>query len=119
MPTAISSGQVTLQAHDFFTPQPQTGAAVYFVKHILHNWSDEYCVKILTQLSVAATPASTLLLLECLLPLAAHDPSASEEGLQEAPAPLLANYGGANDMGYNIDFAVGLLLYCIPQSDTM
>ncbi|KAF7335897.1 S-adenosyl-L-methionine-dependent methyltransferase [Mycena sanguinolenta] len=109
MPTAISSGQVTLQAHDFFTPQPQTGAAVYFMKHILHDWSDEYCVKILTQLSVAAAPASTLLLVECLLPLAANDPNASEEGLQEAPAPLLANYGGTNDMGYMLDFAMFLL----------
>ncbi|KAJ7263588.1 S-adenosyl-L-methionine-dependent methyltransferase [Mycena haematopus] len=109
MPTAIPSGQVTLQVHDFFTPQPQTGAAVYFTKHILHDWSDEYCVKILTQLSAAAAPASTLLLLETLLPLAIHDPNASEEGLQEAPAPLLANYGGTNDMGYNIDFAMFLM----------
>ncbi|KAJ6506651.1 S-adenosyl-L-methionine-dependent methyltransferase [Mycena sanguinolenta] len=109
MPTAISSGQVTLQAHDFFTPQPEIGATVYFVKHVLHDWSDEYCVKILTQLSIAAAPASTLLLLECLLPLAANDPSASEEGLLEAPPPLLANYGGTNDMGYMMDFAMFLM----------
>ncbi|KAF7373903.1 S-adenosyl-L-methionine-dependent methyltransferase [Mycena sanguinolenta] len=109
IPTAISSGQVTLQAHDFFTPQPQTGAAVYFIKNVLHDWSDEYCVKILSQLSAAAAPASTLLLLECLLPLATNDPSASEEGLQEAPAPLLANYGGTNDMGYMLDFAMFLM----------
>ncbi|KAF7377232.1 S-adenosyl-L-methionine-dependent methyltransferase [Mycena sanguinolenta] len=109
MPNAISSGQVTLQAHDFFTPQPQTGATVYLMKYILHDWSNEYCVKILTQLSAAATPTSTLLLLERLLPLAVHDPDAAEDGLQEAPEPLLANYGGANDRGYIGDFTMFLM----------
>ncbi|KAF7377233.1 S-adenosyl-L-methionine-dependent methyltransferase [Mycena sanguinolenta] len=114
MPNAISSGQVTLQdlcdsVHDFFTPQPQTGAAVYLMKFILHDWSTEYCIKILTQLSEAAAPTSTLLLLERLLPLAVHDPETSEDGLQEAPEPLLANYGGANDRGYMADFVMFLM----------
>lgn len=76
------------------------------MKHIIHDWSDEYCVKILTHLSAAAARETTLLLFETILPLAIHDPSAKKEGLLEAPSPLLANYGGANDMGYNIDFIV-------------
>ncbi|KAJ6527606.1 S-adenosyl-L-methionine-dependent methyltransferase [Mycena vulgaris] len=115
MPTAISSGQVALQVHDFFTPQPQTGAAVFLMKQIMHDWSDEYCVKILTQLSAAAAPETTLLLLESVMPLASSDPNA-EEGVQEAPAPLLPNYGAANDLGYSADMVMFLL--CNSQERT-
>lgn len=44
-------GRVTFMAHDFFTPQPEGLAPkAYFMKSILHDWSDEDCVKILTNL---------------------------------------------------------------------
>ncbi|KAJ7354209.1 S-adenosyl-L-methionine-dependent methyltransferase [Mycena albidolilacea] len=94
MPAVMSSGQVKFQVHDFFTPQCQTGATVFMI---------------LTHLSVATAPETTLLLFETILPLAIHNPNAKEEGLLEAPSPLLVNYGGANDMGYNVDFVMFLL----------
>ncbi|KAJ6608071.1 S-adenosyl-L-methionine-dependent methyltransferase [Mycena sp. CBHHK59/15] len=115
MATAITSGQVRLEVHDFFTPQPQTNASVFLLKQIMHDWSDEYCVKILTQLWDAATPATVLLLLDSIMPLACHDPSGEGPHAipgavpKEARAPLLANYGAANDMGYNADFDMFLL----------
>jgi len=122
MPAAISSGQVALQGsgiplsntpklslsnpvHDIFTPQPRTEAAVFFLKQILHDWSDEYCVKILTQLSAAATREIILLLLETVIPLASSDPDAGD-GVQDAPAPLLPNYGAVNDLAYSADMVV-------------
>ncbi|KAJ7124389.1 S-adenosyl-L-methionine-dependent methyltransferase [Mycena epipterygia] len=115
MPTALTSGQVKLEVHDFFSPQPQTNASVFLLKHIMHDWSDDYCVKILAQLWEAATPTTTLLLQDSIIPLACHDPSAEDpHGIMgavpnEAPAPLLANYGGANDMVYHTDFAMFLM----------
>ncbi|KAJ7898380.1 S-adenosyl-L-methionine-dependent methyltransferase [Mycena leptocephala] len=110
MPRALASGQITLQAHDFFTSQPQSNATVFLLKQIMHDWSDEYCIKILTRLWVGAVRTTTLLLLDSILPLACHDPAAEAEGgLREAPAPLLANYGAANEMGYNADFDMFLL----------
>ncbi|KAJ6480521.1 S-adenosyl-L-methionine-dependent methyltransferase [Mycena vitilis] len=108
LPSAVASGQVTLQVHDFFEPQPQTDATIFLLKQIMHDWSDEYCVKILKRLWDAAQPKTTLLLLDSIMPLACHDPVA-EEGLQEAPAPLLANYGAVNEMGYNADLAMLML----------
>ncbi|KAJ6455201.1 S-adenosyl-L-methionine-dependent methyltransferase [Mycena sanguinolenta] len=114
MPHAITSGQVKLEAHDFFTRQPQTDATVYLLKQILHDWSDEYCVKILKRLWDAATPETTLLLLGSIIPLACHDPGAhGPEAIKgaapkEAPAPLLTNYGASNDMCYTADFAMFL-----------
>ncbi|KAJ7167962.1 S-adenosyl-L-methionine-dependent methyltransferase [Mycena filopes] len=109
MPAALSSGQVTLQVHDFFAPQPQTNAAIFLLKQITHDWSDEYCVKILRRLWDAATPTTTLLLLDSIVPLACRDPAGIADGLKEAPEPLLANYGGVNDMAYNADMAMFLL----------
>ncbi|KAJ6555654.1 S-adenosyl-L-methionine-dependent methyltransferase [Mycena vulgaris] len=115
MPTAIKSGQVRLEVHDFFTAQPETNATVFLLKQIMHDWSDEYCVKILTKLWEAASPGTTLLLLDSIIPLACHDPSADgPHGIpgavaKEAPPPLLPNYGAANEMGYNADIDMFLL----------
>ncbi len=35
-------------AHSFFDPQPAAlqGAVVYFLRYIMHNWSDLFCRKI-------------------------------------------------------------------------
>ncbi|KAF9264596.1 S-adenosyl-L-methionine-dependent methyltransferase [Marasmius fiardii PR-910] len=115
MPQAISSGQTVLQVHDFFAPQPQKHTTIFMIKQILHDWSDDYCVKILKNLRAAAAPDTTLLILESIIPYACHDPSADDnKGIpgavpQEAPAPLIANYGAANEMGFLSDMIMSLL----------
>jgi hypothetical protein len=48
--SAEHASSIEIQAHDFFTPQKVIGARVYFLKHILHDWSDEECVTILTHI---------------------------------------------------------------------
>ncbi|KAK7056304.1 hypothetical protein VNI00_002857 [Paramarasmius palmivorus] len=115
MPQAIESGQVNLEVHDFLTPQPQKGPKIFMIKQIMHDWSDEYCVKILKHLRDAATPETKLLVLESIMPYSCHDPSAEDKnGIpgaapKEAPAPLLANYGAVNEMGYLADIDMFLL----------
>lgn len=100
------------KANDFFTPQPQKNAKVFFLKQILHDWSDMYCAKILTQLWESAKPDTILVLMESIMPFACHDSSDdSGNGIpgavpHEAPGPLLANYGAVNEMGYNADIDV-------------
>ncbi|KAJ6097481.1 O-methyltransferase family 2, partial [Penicillium canescens] len=60
---------VELMAHDFFTPQPVKGARTYFMHWILHDWSDERCRSILTNIVAAMKPDySRLILHESLLP---------------------------------------------------
>lgn len=44
-----------VEAHDFFTPQPITGARAYSLHSILHDWSDDDSVKILQNLVPALT----------------------------------------------------------------
>ncbi|KAL4259735.1 O-methyltransferase COMT-type [Pleurotus pulmonarius] len=115
MPAAIESGQVTLEVHDFFEPQPRLSAAVYLLKQVLHDWSDEYCIKILSHLRAAAVPETKLVLVDSIMPFACHDSSGKmKSGLpggvpHEAPAPLLANFGAVNEMGYNADIDMFLL----------
>nr|P0CT89.1 RecName: Full=4-O-methyltransferase 1; Short=Mtrase 1 [Phanerochaete chrysosporium RP-78] len=114
MPDALSSGRVVLQGHDCFAPQPQTDAAVFLLKMILHDWSDEYCVKILRQLRAAARPDTALVIVDCLVPLACRLDDAAEAALPgavgpQAPPPLLPNYGTVNEYVYNMDVMMHLL----------
>jgi hypothetical protein len=36
--------------HDFFTPQPVKGAKFYHFRGIMHDWPDDSCIKIISQL---------------------------------------------------------------------
>ncbi|OAX79907.1 hypothetical protein ACJ72_05771 [Emergomyces africanus] len=67
-------------AYDFFTEQPITGARVYFYHHILHDWSDYYCLKILEKVVEAMTPGYSKLLL--------HEMVVLEQGASQFQAQL-------------------------------
>ena len=76
---------VEVMVHDFFTEQPiqgmtfppqlfnvlmmMSGARTYFLHHILHDWSDGYCLDILKHIRAAMKPKySKLLIHELILP---------------------------------------------------
>ncbi|KAG6358711.1 hypothetical protein INS49_012229 [Diaporthe citri] len=55
--------------YDFFTEQPVQGARAYFYHHILHDWPDSYCLKILEQVRKSMTLGySKLIIHELVLP---------------------------------------------------
>lgn len=55
--------------HDFFAEQPVHGACVYYLRTILHNWSDEQCVAILERLRVVMLKGySRVIIHECIMP---------------------------------------------------
>lgn len=55
--------------HDFFTLQPVQGARAYYLHSVLHDWSDDDCVKILDALKPAMKKGySTLLVNELVVP---------------------------------------------------
>jgi hypothetical protein len=65
------NGRVTFMPHDFFAPQPVTGAAAYLLRYITHNWSDEDCVRIFRALVPAlekSPPETRLLINDVVLP---------------------------------------------------
>jgi 6-hydroxytryprostatin B O-methyltransferase len=59
--------RITFQEHDFFTPQP-VEASVYFFRHILHDWSDEDCIRIIQSLLPALQDGSRVMLSEGVMP---------------------------------------------------
>lgn len=99
---AVEDGRVTLQAHDFFQPQPVKDAAVFFMRFVVHDWADAQSIEILKHLREAATPETKLILAEELVQplcpaneIAIDVPGASLPLAAAAPAPLLPTDGSA------------------------
>ncbi|KAF8891394.1 S-adenosyl-L-methionine-dependent methyltransferase [Infundibulicybe gibba] len=113
LPDALKSGQVSFQGHDFLEAQPVTNAKLYFMRMILHDWSDSACIKILKNLRASATPDTELLVVEEVMSYACRDtsilnvPGASGN---PPPEPLLANLGHAMIFEYMIDTQMMSLL---------
>lgn len=64
------SDRVWYCPHNFFGPQPgaSRGAAVYFLRNIMHNWSDQYCRRILNSIVEAMGPDSRIVICDIVLP---------------------------------------------------
>lgn len=64
---SLVDDRIELVAGDFFEGVP-AGGDVYVLKHILHDWSDADCERILRNVHRAAAPGARLVLVEMLLP---------------------------------------------------
>lgn len=60
-------GRLHFVAHDFFTEQPLK-AGVYFLRSILHDWSDKYAVQIIQNLIPALEPGAKVIVNEVCMP---------------------------------------------------
>ena len=67
LPSALKS-QVSFMVHDFFQAQPVIGADVYFLRWILHDWSDAYAARILQGLIPALKEGSKIVINEAIVP---------------------------------------------------
>lgn len=61
-------GRVKFMAHDILAQQPVRGADVYYLRWILHNWSDKYCMVILRALVPALKRGAKVIINETLMP---------------------------------------------------
>lgn len=66
--SADLAGRVQFQAHDMFTNNPVSGAAVYYLRHILHDWPDSHAVLILKALVPALKHGSRILVSDSVIP---------------------------------------------------
>ncbi|KAK3988728.1 S-adenosyl-L-methionine-dependent methyltransferase [Cladorrhinum sp. PSN332] len=60
--------EVRIEVHDFLTEQPVKGAKAYFMRMILHDYSDHVSIEILKNLVPAMSPESRVLVCEMVLP---------------------------------------------------
>jgi hypothetical protein len=66
---ALAQQSIEAMGHDFFTPQPVKGAKAYYLQYCLHDWPNEQCVQILSQLKPAMKAGySRILLNEIVVP---------------------------------------------------
>ncbi len=59
---------VEFMAHDFFGAQPIAGAKIYYLRHVLHDWPDAECVRILRNIIPAMGAESRLIIDDVVLP---------------------------------------------------
>jgi demethylsterigmatocystin 6-O-methyltransferase len=59
---------IEFEEYDFFTPQPIRGAKFYYLRHIMHDWPDKDCIRILENIIPAMGPESMILIDDVALP---------------------------------------------------
>ncbi|PMD30938.1 S-adenosyl-L-methionine-dependent methyltransferase [Hyaloscypha variabilis F] len=100
-PEALSSGRVSFSTHDFFKPNIVKGAEVYWLRYIMHDWSDTYCIAILSALAPALTSNSRILLCEQIM-----NTTLGFDQITKAPEPLPANYGAVKRYSHQRDLCL-------------
>ena len=100
----------TFMEHDFYTPQPIKGAAVYFLRMIMHDYSDDYCWKILRQIVPAMSPDSRIVIMDQVSPPVGVLPTAIERMMrtQDLQMMLLLN-AWERDLGEWNDLVAGIV----------
>jgi hypothetical protein len=69
VPVDLQEGErLRFMAHDFFQEQPVKGADVYYLRWVLHDWSDKYAIKILQKLIPALKNGARVLVSDACLP---------------------------------------------------
>jgi O-methyltransferase domain len=58
--------RIDFRSGNFFESIP-SGADAYLLKHILHDWSDEDCLRILKKIYAVAEPGTKLLIVDTVI----------------------------------------------------
>jgi len=109
-------GRVQFAGGSFFEEIPVKGCDVYYIRNVLHNWSDEKAIQILQTVRQAMGPNSHLLLHEAILRHSCKSEFSPMVGLDDAPEPLLANYGEGQINVYQLNML--MLLWFNTQERT-
>ncbi|KAF5346423.1 hypothetical protein D9758_012775 [Tetrapyrgos nigripes] len=88
-PDAITKGQAILQPVNFLEEPPVSDGDIYYLRHVVHDWSFDMAINILSNVRRAMQPNDRLLIHE-FVPQPIVD-----GGTAKAPEPLLPNYGAA------------------------
>ncbi|KAL4788898.1 O-methyltransferase-domain-containing protein [Aspergillus venezuelensis] len=79
------AARTTFLTHDFFQNQPTVGADVYLLRMVIHDWSDDDSVRILSRIVKAMEPnkaKSSLVIMDSVLPLPGQLPATLERLLR-------------------------------------
>lgn len=90
------SERITFLPHNFFEPQPLQvrGAAIYFLRNVLHDWSDSFARQILKNLVDAMDASSRVLICESVLPEPGQVPRSVEMVARTLDMTMWMYHGG-------------------------
>ncbi|KAF9484536.1 S-adenosyl-L-methionine-dependent methyltransferase [Pholiota conissans] len=100
------SGRVDFVGGSFLEEIPVKNCDIYYIRNVLHNWSDEKALQILRTVREAMGSHSRLLLHEHVLRHACRTESTEMIGLDDAPEPLLPNYGEGQMNVYQLNMVM-------------
>ena len=126
---------MTVQAHNFFSPQPIKDADIFLLRYILHDWSNKGAIGILRRLREAAIPGRTkVVVIDGVLQHACKFDRKKIRGAEDIvfegsntknqpPSGLLPNLGRAQARNYCLDLTYGLQLhrslgFCLSNEST-
>ncbi|KAI0103343.1 S-adenosyl-L-methionine-dependent methyltransferase [Nemania sp. FL0031] len=98
---ALKAGRIQFVPHDFFNTNPVLHADVYWLRYILHDWSDDYCVKILSAIKPSMGPRSRIMICDQVM-----NTTRGCDELPPAPSPLPANWGYYTRYSHQRDLAM-------------
>ncbi|KAI0512934.1 S-adenosyl-L-methionine-dependent methyltransferase [Xylaria bambusicola] len=110
---ALTAGRVKFMPHDFFDVNPVKNADVYWLRYILHDWSDDYCVRILNAIKPSMGPRSRILICDQVM-----NTTRGCAELPAAPAPLPANWGYYTRYSHQRDLAMMSIINGIERKPT-
>ena len=112
---------MTIQAHNFFSPQPIKDADIFILRYVLHDWPNTKAIEILKRLREAAVVGKTrVVVVDGVIQYACAVDRKKIHGAEdivfegsgeksEVPAGLLPNLGKAGARNYCLDLTCGLL----------
>ncbi|KAF1961331.1 S-adenosyl-L-methionine-dependent methyltransferase [Byssothecium circinans] len=110
-PDAIAQKRVEFCPHDFFQPNPVKNADVYWLRYVMHDWSDDFCVRILAAIKPSMGRNSRILIRDQVM-----NTTLGSEELAAAPAPLPANWGYYTRYSHQRDLVMMALLNGIERT---
>ena len=89
-------GRVSFVKHNLFEDQPVRDAGAYFLRHVVHNWNDEDCVRIFKALVPAlenCKPGTPVLLNDIVMPTPGSQSAFEERYIRELDTQMLMLLG--------------------------
>lgn len=86
--------RIKFEEHDFFTPQPDHGAAVYLLRFILHDHPDRIAANILKNIALILKPGARLVVMDGVLPEPNTILKSEERMIRYMDLEMTTSFGG-------------------------
>ncbi|KAF7981927.1 hypothetical protein HWV62_30695 [Athelia sp. TMB] len=103
LPEAVKSGRIAFTPINFLKEVVVKDQDIYYIRHVLHDWSDSDAVVILKNVRSAMKPQSRVIIHEFILGITHRQDSPQSGDPEQAPMPLLPSYGAGNILPYYQD----------------